>query len=86
MPNKVSGMNWMKARGFTKFDIIKMELEEYSFKGGSIGLYKINKMLSAVILDFPTELHEQIEKQLSLEKSEVITVPFNVYLKRKGKL
>ena len=86
IPDKNSGFKWLKSRGFTIVNIIKMDYEEYAYKDGTVGLYTIDDFLHSVILYFPSGQHEVIEKEFQLNSSEVITIPYNKLLEKLGRL
>lgn len=75
-----AGLKWLRDKGHTKTTTVKMDYDEYAYKDGIVGLYLINDSLHSIILDFPPEKYKAIEKDLGLEKAEVITVPYNKYL------
>jgi hypothetical protein len=62
--------------------IVKMDYEEYKYKNGKIGLYTIDDFLHSVILYYPSDKHEAMEKEFGLNNSEVISVPYNKLLKK----
>lgn len=74
---KEEGFNWLNNKGYTQFDTVKMVYTDYEYKGGIVGLYTINDSLKSVILDYPSDMHDVIEKEMSLENAELITMPFN---------
>ncbi|HLC91738.1 MAG TPA: hypothetical protein VJC09_01670 [Candidatus Saccharimonadales bacterium] len=78
--NAESGLKWLKQRGHTETSKIIMAYEEYSYKGGIVGLYVINDDLYSVILDYPPRQFVLIEKQFNLDKAEVIDMPYNKYI------
>lgn len=82
IPDKDSGFKWLKNRGFTMANIVKMDYEEYKYKNGKIGLYTIDDFLHSVILYYPSDKHEAMEKEFGLNNSEVISVPYNKLLKK----
>jgi hypothetical protein len=84
--DKNDGFNWLKKRGFTKANIVKMKYSEYGYKEGIIGLYTVDDFHKSIILSYPAGEHETIEKELGLENSEVITLPYNKLLEKMGKL
>jgi hypothetical protein len=63
-----------------------MKSAEYVYKTGIVGLYTLNDFLHAIILDFPADQHETIEKELGLGSSDIIAVPFNKLLTQLGRL
>jgi hypothetical protein len=86
IPGKKTGFEWLKKRGFTKVNIVKMVYTEYEYKNGTIGLYTINDFLYSVILYYPIGQHEVTEKEFGLSSSEVISVPYNKFLEKMGRL
>lgn len=86
VPNKLAGLRWLIDNDFKEVSIIHMTDTDYSYKDGIIGLYTINNILNSVILDFTPGQHEAIAKEFGLDKSEVIDVPYNVYLQQRGRL
>lgn len=84
--DKKAGMIWLKKRGFKTVNIVKMAYTEYSYKNGTVGLYVINDFLHSVILYYPKANHETMEKEFKLTNAEVISVPYNKYLEKIGKL
>lgn len=84
--DKKAGMEWLKKRGFTTANIVKMDYTEYAYKNGTIGFYVINDFLNSVILNYPEGQHNQIEKEFGLQDAEVISVPYNKLLEQMGKL
>jgi len=80
--NVKDGLKWLKDKGYDDIQEIKMEHSDYPFEGGIVGLYLVNDTLHAVILDYPPDQHEAIEKKLDLESSQVIDEPFNKYIER----
>ncbi len=81
-----AGFQWLKDKGYTTVDIVKMDYADYEYKNGIVGLYVINDFLRSVILDFPEQEHEAMEKLFGLNGSELITIPYNKYLKQLGQL
>lgn len=77
---KEEGFAWLKSRGYTKANIVDMNYTEYAYKNGTVGLYVIDNVLRSVILYYPKEKHEAMEKEFGLETAEVIAVPYNKYL------
>ncbi len=86
IPDKKSGLIWLKQQGFNKANVVKMEYAEYTYKNGTVGLYIINDFLYSVILYFQSSEHKTMEKEFGLEKAEVITIPYNKYLDKMGRL
>ena len=84
--DKEMGMVWLKRRGYTTANIVKMVYTEYAYKGGMVGLYIIDDFLHSVILYFPPDQHKEMEKKFGLGRAEQITVPYNKYLEKFGKL
>jgi hypothetical protein len=86
IPNKQSGYDWLKNKGYTQINVVKMDYTEYAYKNGTVGFYIINKTLLSVILYYPPDDLAAIEKAFDLQNAEVIAVPYNKYLKRLGQL
>ena len=84
--DKDAGYAWLKERGYTRAHIVKMAYTEYAYKGGTIGLYIIDDFLHSVILYFPPDHHEAMEKEFGLETAEVISLPYNKLLAQLGRL
>ena len=84
--NTAAGLQWLKDGGYKTVNIVKMVNTDYEYKNGVIGLYIINDFLHSVILDFPEGQHEAIEKEFGLATAEVISVPYNKFLEKIGKL
>ena len=84
--DKKAGLVWLKGKGYTNASIIKMAYTEYEYKNGTVGLYTINDFLHYVNLYYPQNQHETIEKEFGLQNAEVITVPYNKYLEKLGRL
>lgn len=84
--DKDEGITWLKGKGYETANIVKMAYVEYVYKNGTVGLYTIDDFLHSVILYYPPEEHESIEKKFGLENAEVITVPYNKYLEQLGRL
>lgn len=84
--DKEQGLAWLKSRGFTKANIVKMDYTQYAYKNGTVGLYTIDDFLCSVILDYPHGQHETIEKEFGLQNTEVISVPYNKLLEQMGRL
>lgn len=84
--DKDAGMAWLKKKGYTTANLVKMVYTEFTYKNGTIGLYVIDDFLHSVILYYPPGEHETIEKEFGLENAEVITIPYNKYLNQLGRL
>lgn len=84
--DKKAGLDWLKSRGFTIANIIKMNYSEYSYKNGIIGLYVIDDFLYSVILYYPQKQHDEIEKEIGLNNAEIINIPYNKLLEKMGRL
>lgn len=84
--SKNDGFRWLRNKGYTHASIVKMVYTEYDYKNGTVGLYTINEFLHSVILYYPPDEHDEMEKEFGLQDAEVITVPFNMYLNRLGRL
>lgn len=80
------GFEWLKSRGFTEANLIKMDYVEYGYKDGTVGLYTIDDFYKSVILYFSPKDHLEVEKLFGLENSEVITIPYNKLMEKMGKL
>lgn len=83
--DKEEGVSWLKGKGYTTANIVKMVYTEYEYKNGTVGLYIINDFLHSVILYYPSGLHDAIEKEFALQNAEVITVPYNKLLEQMGR-
>ncbi len=86
VPDTKAGLQWLKNHGYKNVSIVTMAYTDCEYKNGIIGLYLINDSLLSVILDFPPDQHDKIEKELGLEKAEVISLPYNKYLENIGLL
>lgn len=86
IPDKEAGMAWLKSRGYTMANIVKMAYTEYGYKDGTVGLYTIDDFLKSVILYYPPGQHETIEKEFGLQTAEVIRVPYNKLLEQMSRL
>lgn len=84
--NKEAGVAWLKGRGYTTANIVKMAYTEYAYKNETVGLYLIEDFLHSVILYYPQRQHEAIEKEFGLQTAEVIRLPYNKYLEQMGRL
>ncbi len=84
--SREAGIKWLKAQGYTKFRKIIMNSTTYKVLDGTVGLYTINSQLKSVIIDAPSNRRNELTKQLSLENSEVISLPFDQYLASRGQL
>lgn len=84
--NVEAGLKWLRDKGYTTLDVVKMVYVDYRYKEGTVGLYVINDFLHSVILDFPEQQHDVIEKQFGLSTAEVISIPYNKYLQRVGQI
>lgn len=82
IPDKHAGFSWLKKKGYSKANIVSMHYTEYSYKNGTIGLYTINKILLSVILYYLQTDIDIIEHELGLQNCEIISVPYNIYVKR----
>ncbi|MBI5018668.1 hypothetical protein HZB58_00120 [Candidatus Gottesmanbacteria bacterium] len=80
--NKAAGLAWLKAKGYEKVNIIKMNYSEYGYKNGVIGLYIINDFLNSIILTYLPNQHKSMEKEFYLENTEIISKPYNKYLEK----
>ena len=86
LENTAAGLKWLKDKDYKIVSVVKMVTTDYEYKNGIVGLYIINGFLHSVILDFPEGQHEAREKELGLYTSEVISIPYNKYLEKIGKL
>lgn len=84
--NKDEGFAWLRKKGYSSVDIVTMDYSEYSYAHGTVGLYIIDGFLRSVILYCPTSKHKMMEEAFGLSTAEVITKPYNKYLKVLGKL
>lgn len=84
--DKNVGILWLKNRGYKSAGIVKMNYTEYEYKNGTVGLYVLNDLLNSVILYFPSNKLEEMEKKFKLSNAEVIKVPYNKYLEKIGQL
>lgn len=84
--NTAAGLKWLKDKGYKTVNVVKMVNTNYEYKNGVVGLYIIDDFLHSVILDFPEGQHEAIEKELELDTTEVISVPYNKFLEQLGRL
>lgn len=84
--SKDAGLQWLKDKGYTTVNIVKMTNTDYAYKNGTVGLYVIDDFLFSAILYYPPGDHGTIEKEFGLERAEVITVPYNKYLEKLGRL
>lgn len=84
--DKHSGFAWLKTRGFTTANIVKMDYEEYVYKDGKVGLYIIDDFLHSIILYYPSDKHKEMEKEFGLSDIEVIALPYNKYLEKMNRL
>ena len=74
------GFAWLKDHGFSEYQEVKMETTDYECDGGLVGLYVINDSFLSVILDYPADQHEAMEKIFGLENAELVTMPYNKFL------
>ncbi|MEK7598013.1 MAG: hypothetical protein AAB441_05205 [Patescibacteria group bacterium] len=85
MENTEAGLQWLKEKDYKAVDIVKMAYTDYEYKGSIVGLYTINDFLYSIILDYPEGEHDDKEKEFGLNPSDVISMPYNKYLKSIGK-
>jgi len=83
---KEAGFAWLKERGYHTVNIVQMAYIEYAYKNGVIGLYTIDDFLRSVILYFPENDHPILEKEFGLDRAQVISLPYNKYLKTIGRI
>ncbi len=81
-----AGFLWLKERGYTGADVVKMAYTEYGYKDGTVGLYTIDDFLYSVILAFPDNHVNEVTKELGLETAEPIHELYNGYLAKLGRL
>jgi hypothetical protein len=81
-----AGLDWLKNKGYSVVDVVEMQCTEYEYDSGIVGLYLINGWLHSVILDFPSQKHEDMKKLFDLTHAQEITIPYNLYLERTGKV
>jgi hypothetical protein len=86
LDSKVAGLNWLKEKNYHSVGVVNMAHADYAYKGGVIGLYTIDDFLHSVILNFPPGQHEVIQQELGLESTEVISVPYDKYLRELDRL
>lgn len=84
--DKHAGIAWLKSKKYRSADIVKMDYTEYAYNDGTVGLYMIDDFLRSVILYYPSDQFENVEKELNLQHAEPITVPYNKYLEQLGRL
>jgi hypothetical protein len=84
--SKELGLHWLKNKGYSIVNIVKMNNIDYPYKGGIVGLYIIDDFLHSVILDFPENKYESLAKEFGLDTATIIQVPYNVYLKHINRL
>lgn len=84
--NKNQGLLWLINRGYKQVEIVKMECDSYSYKDGFVGLYTLNDTEKSLILDFPLKRYSELEKEFKLSVNQQLTIPYNAYLKKIGKL
>jgi hypothetical protein len=86
MKSVKAGLKWLKDKGYTIVNVVKMANTDYEYKNGIVGLYIIDDWLYSVILDYPEGKHEAMEKEFLLENTIVIKAPYNKHLEKMGKL
>lgn len=85
--DKAEGLAWLKDRGYTQVDMVDMDYTDYAYEDGTIGLYSIDHgAVYSVILTYPADAHDTMEKKLGLVGMEQIALPYNKYLEVQGKL
>lgn len=84
--SREAGLKWLRGQGYEVVDVVRMAYTDYQYRGGIVGLYVINDFLHSVILDFPEEQGQEIEQEFHLAQAELISIPYNKYLERIGKL
>lgn len=82
--DKNAGIAWLRKRGYTNANIIKMNYVEYAYKNGTVGLYTIDDFLRSIVLYYPPGEHDAIEKEFGLQPAKVISVPYNKLLEQMG--
>jgi len=83
---KAEGFAWLKERGYRTVNIVQMDYSEYEYDGGTVGLYTIDDHVYSVILYYPPDMLSRMEQVFGLSDAAQITVPYNMYLKKLGKL
>jgi hypothetical protein len=80
------GLSWLKQKGYEVVDVVEMNSTEYEYDDGIVGLYVINGWLHSVVLDFPADKHEAMKNLFGLANAQEITIPYNLYLEKAGKV
>lgn len=78
--NRAEGLTWLTSKGYKIANIVKMEYVEYAYQNGTVGLYTIDDFLLSVILYYPCDQLDNLEKEFSLQTADIMTVPYNKYL------
>lgn len=79
--DKQRGFSILRSKGHTKVEFVEMKFHDYEYDGGVIGLYVINEVLSAIVIDYPPESLDGIVGELKLNKLKQIKESFNVVLR-----
>lgn len=78
------GLKWFEAKGFKTLEVLDMNDKEFSYKDGGFALYTINNNIYSVIIAYPENKLSEIETILGLQAAEIITIPYNKYMRQKG--
>lgn len=81
-----AGLLWLKNKGFSSYTKVKMQYIDYEYMVGIVGLYIINDSLHSVILDFPADKHNEMERRFGLEGAKQIITPYNKLLEDLGEI
>lgn len=84
--DKDAGFAWLRGRGYNSANIVDMDYTEYTYQDGTVGLYIIDGFLHSVILYYPGDMLDEMENEFGLQRAEVISIPYNKYLEKMGKL
>lgn len=74
------GLQHLKDKGYKTVNPVKMVHTDYEYRNGIVGLYLIDDFLNSIILDFPESLRKEVEKEMGLERAEVVSLPYNKFL------
>lgn len=80
VPDRSTGLMWLKKHDFSNVSIVAMKHTDYRYKNGIVGLYVINDTLNSIILDFPEGQHNAIAEELGIMTNNLIQQPYNKYL------